>query len=72
VKNNDVTGRNRNTESKLANSPINILNLNAELMEYVQVNNAHDNELRTGFSNGFRLGYMGPRVQQKSDFSSTE
>ena len=55
-----------NTESKLANSPINIVNLNVELKEYAQVNNAHANELRTGFSNGFRLGYMGPRVQQKS------
>jgi hypothetical protein len=32
-----------------------------ELIEYAQVNEEQANDF-----NGFRLGYMGPRVQQKS------
>jgi hypothetical protein len=54
------------TGSKLANSPIIIPKLNVKLTEYALINGPHANELMKGFSNGFRLGYMGPRVLKKS------
>ena len=50
----------------LANSPINIKHLNIELDEYTQINKEIAEELREGFTEGFRLGYLGPRVLQKS------
>ena len=52
--------------SKLANSPILIANLNMKLTKYTLVNGPHAMELMKGFSEGFRLGYMGPRVLKKS------
>ena len=48
-------------EYKLANSPVNIANLKLELDKYDTVNRAHAVELRQGFSEGFKLGYSGPR-----------
>ena len=33
---------------------------------YEKVNRAHANELRNGFSNGFKLGYTGPRELRMS------
>ena len=48
-------------EHKLANSPINIINLRKELDKYEKINRVHADELRYGFSDGFKLGYMGPR-----------
>jgi hypothetical protein len=54
------------TGTKLANSPITITKLKVKLMEYAQVNKSQANEYMHGFSNGFSLGYMGPRVLKKS------
>ena len=50
----------------LANSPINIGMLNTKLDEYAQINREIAEELRDGFTKGFKLGYLGPRVLQKS------
>ena len=50
----------------LANSPINIKMLNIKLDEYAEVNSDTSEELRDGFTEGFKLGYLGPRVLQKS------
>ena len=50
----------------LANSPINIKHLNIKLDEYTQINKEIAEELREGFTECFRLGYLGPRVLQKS------
>ena len=50
----------------LANSPINIEHLNTKLDEYTQINREIEEELRKGFTEGFRLGYLGPRMLQKT------
>jgi hypothetical protein len=62
----NVNVKNDINKTKLAKSLINTVNLKSELMEYACVNNAHADELNTGFAKGFRLGYLGPRLQQKS------
>ena len=48
----------------LANSPININNLAIKLQEYPLRNQAK--ELEDGFRFGFRLGFIGERVEQTS------
>ena len=53
-------------EHTLANSPINIINLRKELDKYEKVNRVHADELRYGFSDGFKLGYMEPRELKMS------
>jgi hypothetical protein len=50
----------------LANSPINIGMLNSKLDKYARINSDTSEELRDGFTKGFKLGYLGPRVLQKS------
>ena len=55
-----------NTTGSLANSPINIAQLDKVLNEYASINAIVAEELRSGFKNGFKLGYLGPRVLQKS------
>jgi hypothetical protein len=49
----------------LANSPIDIKMLNIKLNEYAELNSDISEELRDGFTNGFKLGYLGPRVFTK-------
>ena len=50
----------------LANSPIDIVQLEKILNEYASINSVVAEELRSGFKEGFKLGYLGPRVLQKS------
>jgi hypothetical protein len=67
LRNTTPLGTNINkTKTSLANSFINVANLNTMLEQYRQVNNKHAMELKEGFSHGFRLGYECPRQPQKS------
>jgi hypothetical protein len=44
-----------------------VANLKLKLGEYATINEAHATELLEGFSNGFKLGYTGPREFKKSN-----